>query len=86
MSGDAGADDQQTARRSEARSDERSIPIAHQAKPSEGRTSGQKVLTSVDIRPCRADRKSDPFKLVIGSADNRAALAPETDDARNCPL
>ncbi len=86
MSSDAGADDQQTARRPEVRSDERRIPIAHQARPRKGRTSGQKVLADIDVGARCANRKDDPFKLVVGSADHKAAVAPKIDDARNRPL
>ena len=73
MSSDAGADDQETARCPEARSDERRIPIAHQARPRKGRTSDQKVLANVDVGPRCANRKDDPLKLVVGPAGNRAA-------------
>ena len=85
MSGDAGAHDQQAARRAGAGSDERRIAVAHQARPRERRTGGQEVLAAVDIRTRRADRKDDPSELVVWSADRRAALAPEIDDARNRP-
>jgi hypothetical protein len=62
------------------------MPIAHQARPRKGRTSDQKVLADVDVGPRCANRKDDPLKLVVGPADNRAAGAPEIDDARNRPL
>src|SRR5277367_4438118 len=86
MSGDAGAHDQQTARRAGACSDERRIAVAHRARSRKGGTGGQEVLAAVDIRTRRADRKDDPSELVISSADRRAALAPEIDDAPNRPL
>src|SRR5271155_2603510 len=86
MSGDAGAHDQQAARRAGACSDERRIAVAHRARSREGGTGGQEVLAAVDIRTRGADRKDDPSELVISSADRRAALAPEIDDAPNRPL
>src|SRR6516225_11293296 len=83
MSSDTGTDDQQTARRSQARSDECRIPIAHQAGPRKGRTSSQKVFADVDVDPCCANRKDNPFKLVVLSADHRAAVDPEIGHAGN---